>query len=307
MASATAASGDRQTFPVQIVRIFSNWAPVDRLSRKGSYEPSKRIESDGGRLVTIGGPESADARTTQPPEPPIASGRKQARSLGLSKHYKYEGRLAAVIAMGGTGILLASVVRIIAPSSSYLLLAILWSCMCLAVGLLIRDWRSSGVFEVRGSDLLIGLAGGLSLRFVQGLLSNANGFPFPSDQLLVEGHYMEWIISNVLVLGLIGPSFEEFYFRGALFLTLIAVLSRMMSRLWANSISVVVSTGAFVVVHYAYASQLTTQGVSLTLVGFLACGIVLLTRRMWGAVAMHATYNLSFFALVTLGSVGAGT
>lgn len=158
-----------------------------------------------------------------------------------------------------------------------------------------------GLFRYRAVDLLWGLGLGLALRFMQGALSGANASAFPSVSDSGES-LRGWVVAQAVPAGGFGPVIEEVFFRAVLLVALFELLRRSSGSLAAGVAATLISTGAFVCLHAAFAPLTLVDALSLAIVGAVCANLVLLTGRLWGAVLLHAMYNLSFLSLVAIGS-----
>lgn len=202
----------------------------------------------------------------------------------------------------GLGILLARVVATLPyPYASLLSLAALWLSLLAAVAFALLRARPVGLFRYRAVDLLWGLGLGLALRFMQGALSGANASAFPSVSDSGES-LRGWVVAQAVPAGGFGPVIEEVFFRAVLLVALFELLRRSSGSLAAGVAATLISTGAFVCLHAAFAPLTLVDALSLAIVGAVCANLVLLTGRLWGAVLLHAMYNLSFLSLVAIGS-----
>ena len=102
---------------------------------------------------------------------------------------------------------------------------------------------------------------------------------------------------------LIAPVLEEFFFHGALLVALYTVLRRPVGKLAAGIGALLVTTGAFVLVHGLAGTLGVDAIVGLVLVAGVGGALVLLTGRIWAAVLLHITYNAVFVALALVGTL----
>ncbi|GAA5093746.1 hypothetical protein GCM10025760_24280 [Microbacterium yannicii] len=154
-------------------------------------------------------------------------------------------------------------------------------------------WRR--VLVVRGSDLLLGLGVGLTARALVEVVSPTTG------SLLAGfgGASLGGIAVLIVGAAIVTPIVEELYFRG-LIVPAVAEASAGAGRIVAAVTSVVVSTVAFVALHYiasnGAASWPALIGPAAVSVG---CGILfLLTGRLGGPIVAHVVFNAIGVALL---------
>ncbi|MDF2045933.1 CPBP family intramembrane metalloprotease [Microbacterium sp. Kw_RZR3] len=113
----------------------------------------------------------------------------------------------------------------------------------------------------------------------------------------------DWWLTTATSAGVIAPVVEEFFFRAVVLVATYQLLRRSTGAPAAAVTSALVSAGGFVLLHAAFSAEGLTDGIQLFIVGATCSALVLLTGRIWGAVVVHIAYNVSFLALVVLGSV----
>lgn len=209
--------------------------------------------------------------------------------------------LAAVGIGGGAGVVVAGLVaRIPAPWAPAVSLLVLWAGMLAAVAFAFTRARPAGLLALRPTDLVWGVGVGLALRAAQGFASGANSAPFPSSNVKT-GEGPAELLGDALAAGLAGPFVEEFFFRAVLLVALFQLLRRNLGYVAAALTATLVSAGAFICLHAAFASLSLADGLQLFFVGAACAALVVLTGRIWGAVLAHVVYNVTF---VLLGLIG---
>ncbi|WP_243075701.1 CPBP family intramembrane glutamic endopeptidase [Microbacterium sp. SS28] len=149
--------------------------------------------------------------------------------------------------------------------------------------------RATGIRHWRWLDLLIGLAAGLAVRSLIEFASPTTGSL--GGPLGAPGFATVAVVAVTVVV--VSPLVEELFFRGLVLRALAQRLADAGAAV-AAVVSILVSTGAFVLLHLV-----TLQGavpVSVVLSGALVgvvCGILTLaTGRLGAALAAHAVSNL---------------
>lgn len=179
----------------------------------------------------------------------------------------------------------------------------LWIALLSAFVLAVVRARPAALFTFRTQDVLWGIAVGLGLRLLQGVLTRANSSEFPQLGPLPEHESISWIFSNLVAPVLIGPVVEELYFRAVLLVVIYQLLRQGSGSLAAAATATLVSAGLFVILHVVFAPLSLLGSVQLFLFGCTLSGLVFLTGRVWPAVLAHVTYNGTFFVLGALGLV----
>ncbi|WP_412177041.1 CPBP family intramembrane glutamic endopeptidase [Microbacterium testaceum] len=175
----------------------------------------------------------------------------------------------------------------------------------LFVPLLYALWlaRPAGLFRFRPIDLMWGIAFGSLLRIFQGVLSGANATAFPSFPSMSPTLPITAWVEAGRAGGLIAPVFEELFFRGIILVGVYEVCRRSLGKLRAGLVSGALSTALFVLLHVILSPVDLAGFLALTVVSFVCSGAVLLTGRIWTAVAIHLTYNAIYIFISVLGSV----
>lgn len=225
--------------------------------------------------------------------------------LGGSSVRRWDVSVLLVSALcGSTGVAISGVTARIpaswAPSGSVILL---WISLVCAVVFAFSRSRPAGLLRFRLTDLLWGIAVGLTLRLVQGVMSgaDANAFPIVSSP---DGTVpVDWWSTVALRAAIVSPLVEEFFFRAVLLVTLFQLLRRAAGRVAASAASVLATSGAFLLIHLPFESLDSAAALQVFSVG-VACGLlVMLTGRIWSAVIAHVAYNASILALAVIGTL----
>lgn len=211
---------------------------------------------------------------------------------------------AVVIALVGigAGVLGQGALLYLFPAVPAASTAILWSVLVATTLTVFSRGTPSGLMRFRGRDLLWGTGGGLLLRLLQGWVSRADESPFPSIESASGAPAPSWWLSDVLPAGIVGPFVEEFYFRAVLLVAIYLVLRRKLGSPIAGTTALVLSVGAFVLLHGLRGGLVLAEGLMLFAVGSAGALLVLSTGRLWGAVLLHVLYNISYLALVFVGT-----
>ena len=207
----------------------------------------------------------------------------------------------------GAGVLASSALRAFVPTSFGAMSAdlVLWLGMIVPVILAFARSRPRMLLRFRWLDVLYGVVLGGVLRIIQGWLEVAAGASgaFPSYPTVNGNLVPGWWFTDALVPVVIGPTVEEFFFRGVLLVVIYTVVRRAFGRGFAGFIALVLTTGAFVTAHAISGPMGWDIAVALTLVGLTAGALVLLTGRIWGAVLVHVVYNGTFVLLALAGTL----
>ncbi len=159
--------------------------------------------------------------------------------------------------------------------------------------------RPVGLLRFRPLDLLWGVGLGVGLRLAEGLIAGPQ--PLPTFAT-IDGRVSEWWALDAVGAVVTAPVIEELFFRAVVVVTFFTILRRLVGQVAAGVIAALVSTGLFVMTHALAGAADIGPVIGLTLLGFVASGVVLFTGRIWGAIVLHAIYNASFVALSALGT-----
>lgn len=206
----------------------------------------------------------------------------------------------------GAGLILGTLLPHVwaSPAAAVLGDVLIWLGMLVPV---VRAFRLSvpvGLLRLRGTDILFGLALGLLLRLVQGWLAIAvgGGSAFPGYPLLDGRLAAGWWFTDLVAVVGISPVLEELAFRGVVLVALYTLLRRPLGRATAGLVAVIVSSGLFLLVH-GWTGMSAPDAVAAVAVLGLVCGaLVVLTGRIWGAVAVHVVFNASYVVLALVGT-----
>lgn len=259
-------------------------------------------------------PIAPDEPAVAPDEPPIAPAgaaprrpRRRPRDdwrLGGRAVRRWDATvLAGALVGAGLGVvgggIVARIPTVWAPVASTL---VLWAGLAAAVAFAFVRARPAGLLRFRSLDLMWGLAFGLGLRLLQGAVSGAGADAFPSVATL-DGHLPAWWwLTDALPAAFLAPVVEEFFFRAVVLVGVYQLLRRSLGSISAGVTALLVSTGAFVVLHASAGALSLVDGVVLFAVGATCSLLVLLTGRIWAAVLAHAVYNTVFVVLVLSGT-----
>jgi len=215
----------------------------------------------------------------------------------------WDGRLLVVAVCCATvGTAFALVIRSVdltwsALGSSFALWALLVGAVIYGLSLS----RPAGLLSFRGLDLLWGVATALALRFLHGLISEANLHPFPSAPLAEGAVTQGWWSSVVFPAVVVAPLVEELFFRGVILVTIYQIFRRGIGSVSAAVTAVLSSGGMFVMLHAAFDPLGWAEGMQLLAVGLMCSALVLATGRVWSAVIAHFFFNASYVGLALLG------
>lgn len=179
---------------------------------------------------------------------------------------------------------------------------VLWMGMVSgSIYVLIRT-RPVGLFHFKPQDLTWGIFFAAALRLLQGAISGANGLPFPSAASLgMSTTDAKWFLQLLLV-GTGGSMAEELFFRGVVLVMMVQFLRSKIGQLPAIATAVLVSSGAFTLLHTVFNPLPLKDSIQLLILGLVCSLLVILTGRFWPALFVHATYNISFILLIYWGS-----
>lgn len=180
---------------------------------------------------------------------------------------------------------------------------LMWLAMGGAVIFAFLRGRPAGLLSFCPSDLLWGLAMGLALRGLQGVIGRANDLPFPAASGSGSGLSTEWWLAVALPAGVVAPVLEEAFFRGLALVSIYQILRGSVGSLAAGATALLGSSGAFVLLHATSGALPLADGMQLFIVGGTCALLVLLTGRIWGAILSHVIYNASYLGLVVAGTL----
>ncbi|MFE1665395.1 CPBP family intramembrane glutamic endopeptidase [Microbacterium sp. P02] len=252
--------------------------------------------------------EARDARQARSESSAEHIGRRDWRLGGRTVRRWRERLLAIAFFSLGLGLLAGALLISMLPVTWGPMAAtgVLWIGMLVPVVWAFTRSRPIGLLRLRPVDLLYGLAIGAALRIAQGWIELALGEDgaLPSYPVIGGNLPSGWLFTDVVSPGLIAPVIEELFFRAVLVVALFTVFRRQVGSLFAGVIALLGSTGVFVLAHGLQPSE-GAGVVGLIMLGATCSALVLLTGRIWGAVLVHAVFNLSFVALAMAGTFAA--
>lgn len=161
----------------------------------------------------------------------------------------------------------------------------------------------AGLLRFRPIDLMWGAGLGVGLRLLQGWMEGIESSAFPTVVTLDGSLPQTWWFTTALPAGVVAPVLEEFFFRAVVLVAVYQLFRRSVGLVAASLTALLASAGGFVLLHSAFEALTLTGGVQLFAVGVTCSLTVLLTGRIWGAVCIHAVYNVTFLALALLGTL----
>lgn len=217
---------------------------------------------------------------------------------------KWDGTVLAVALIGvGVGVVGGGLVsRAAVPWAGFASTLVLWAGMVAAIVFAFARSRPAGLLRFRAIDLLWGVALGLALRVLQGVLSGADVAVFPSAPTLDGSLPASWWLTEAVPAAIVAPVVEEFFFRAVVLVCVYQLCRRSLGGVAAGMTALLVSAGGFVLLHASAGGLTLADGVQLFAVGGTCGLLVLLTGRIWGAVLTHVVYNASYLVLVVIGS-----
>lgn len=235
------------------------------------------------------------------------SSRRRDWRLGGRTVHPWRSHVLAVALLGiGLGVILGGVLSIVLPATwgGYAATGMLWLGMLVPIVWAFTRSRPAGLLRIRWLDLLWGVGLGLLLRMVQGWLAVAAGGSgaLPSYPSIGGSLPSGFVFTDVLAPVVIAPVIEEFFFHGVVLVSVYTLLRRPVGRLMAGVVAVVVSTALFVLMHSLTGALPVDTVISLSLLGLVCGGLVMLTGRIWPAVLVHVVYNGSFVVLALAGT-----
>ena len=210
---------------------------------------------------------------------------------------------------GGSALLLVSAL----PVWIGLLGTTFWACRRHGTGNLVTDLA----LRFRPVDLAIGLGAGLGLRFVIGIWTIAYSAitgQQPSgnlDAVLGDGLGTGvWLVINMAVIAIIGPTIEEIFFRGLGLRSALASawrragMPRFASPQRRVRYSIAATSLIFALLHLSEVNDLTSAIVllpGLFLAGWLLGWLTIRTGRLGPAIVTHVVFNgVAVIALLAL-------
>jgi len=218
-----------------------------------------------------------------------------------------ESLLAISLVTLGAALLLAALIRGLSPApgaSTVADLVVLIGMLVVCV-LAFRRAKPRPLLTVRPVDLVFGIAAGLLLRVIQGVLAVAAGGDgaFPSYPPLVDSAGMVWTAVDVVTQIMVAPAVEEVFLRGVLLVTAYSVVRRIAGRGAAVCAALAVSILGSIAVHSTGSGLSWDAWVAPLVVGFVTGAMVLATGRVGAALVAHVTFALTFAGLALIGTV----
>lgn len=160
-----------------------------------------------------------------------------------------------------------------------------------------------GLSTWRWTDIALGVSIALVVRAAVELISPSTGSLGGAGFGPVESPALRIASTTIVVLGavIVSPVVEELFFRGLVLRAMLDVLTPL-GGLAAGIVSIVVSTGAFVALHLAGWGTAVPLVLLVGTVGVgLGAGILLVvTRRLAGALAVHIAFNALGVAILLI-------
>ncbi len=235
-----------------------------------------------------------------------SGGRRTDWRLGGRTVHPWRSQVLAVALLGvGLGVLLGTLVTVLAPSWGGLAATgVLWLGMLVPIVWAFARSRPAGLLRFRFLDLLWGIGLGLILRMVQGWLAVAAGGSgaLPSYPSIGGSLPSGFVFADVIAPVVIAPAIEELFFRAVVLVSVYTLLRRPVGVVMAGAVSVVASTGLFVLLHSLSGGLGVDEVISLSLLGLVCGSLVMLTGRIWPAILVHVVYNGTFVVLALAGT-----
>jgi len=238
--------------------------------------------------------------------PTERSSRRSLRDWRLARtsKRKYDSlTLSVALVALGVGVVASEIVaRAVGSTTAALATITLWGLLLAAIVFALSRSVPRGLYAFRLTDILWGVGVAVLLRFSAGELGAANSSTFP----VWRGWTGDpWAIfrSDVFLAASLAPIVEELFFRGVILIAVFQIFRPNFGTISASLTALILSTAGFVLAHGIFSPLSLTDGMQLAAVGALFSLIVLLTGRIWGAVLGHVMYNLSFLALMLIGSI----
>lgn len=216
-----------------------------------------------------------------------------------------EPLLALALGVLALTLLAGAILEWVWPAMAILPTVLTWAGMVAVCVYALTRSRPVGLFRFHPLDVLYGVVLGVMLRMAQGWteVGLSGRAPFPSFPLVDGRLGVESWLLDVAGAILIGPTVEEFFFRVVILVTIYNLLRRPFGRGTAGAISVLASSGVFVIAHVVVAGSDASSMIAVAGLG-LVCGLlVVLTGRVWAAVITHSCFNASYVLLAAVGTV----
>ncbi|MCC4249440.1 CPBP family intramembrane glutamic endopeptidase [Microbacterium testaceum] len=205
--------------------------------------------------------------------------------------------------IGGVGTFLSAALgQTFVQPGGVLALMTLWTFLLAGFVYFARRVPIRSLFAFRASDVVWGVGLAAVLRQFEGILNGVASAPFP---VATSPSVVAWFGEVVVPIGVIGPVVEELYFRAFLTVAVFRLLAPRMGRVIAGVAATGFSAGAFVLLHTCFAPLGLIDAIVLLAVGATCAVLVTLTGRIWGAVLLHASYNILYVTVAALGAIAA--
>lgn len=217
------------------------------------------------------------------------------------------GSISLALAFLGGGLVAATMASLLLPPLTALVVgAGVWAVALVAPVLLaLRHGPPSGLFRVRVLEILVGLVAGAIVRLAAVAVSTPKPAGWPTLPTLDGKLASETLLADVLIPVIVAPVTEELFFRGLLLVSIVAVLQRWGgSRTVSAASGVLLTTGLFVALH-AVTGDVSgwADATTLAIVATACAALVLVTGRIWSAVALHLSFNALAVGAAVLGTI----
>ncbi|MDF2044638.1 MULTISPECIES: CPBP family intramembrane glutamic endopeptidase [Microbacterium] len=209
-------------------------------------------------------------------------------------------------AAAGAGALVARALAPVLPASSSAIVsqAVIWVSLAVPVVWAWSRSRPRGLLAFRAVDVLYGAVLGVTLRFVQGALAQAESGPLPWPSTpSVDGALPDGFVVDAISAVVVAPVLEELLFRGVVLVCAYTIVRRWAGRVAGGIAATAISAALFVSAHLLAATLSVPDVWALALVGVVTAVLVLGTGRLWGAVATHIVFNATGVVLVAVGTL----
>lgn len=217
--------------------------------------------------------------------------------------------LASTFLALGVGIAGSQLFGMSAGEFASLSIVVLWAALGVPVWMALRRGAPRGLFEFLLRDLVWGLAIGLVLRVLDGLIVSTLDGPqsWPSYPSLNGQLPVSWLLTALIGPVIIAPLIEEMVFRGIILVSVFGMSRERLGRNGALSLAVGLSAVVFAAAHLISVGGGVAQGLSWLSIGLVLGALVALTGRIWPAIIAHSVFNASYVALALAGTlIGVG-
>lgn len=247
------------------------------------------------------------AATAAPPRPlpVLREARTDWRLGGRTVRRWREGLLGIALISLGASVVAAAALRTLVGGT----LADLAATGLLIAGLAVPVvWafsrsRPVGLLRFHPVDLIYGLAIGILVLLVQGWAETATGGSGALPAFAGGMGGPDWMLRAVVADGLVLPVAQEMLFRGVILVSLYTLMRRPLGRAAAAGGAVAGAAALSVLSAWALGG-LGADAVIGTGALAVATGLaVVLTGRIWGAVAIHLVFAWTYLALAAAGTI----